>query len=149
MRQSQSPLPKVTPDEAALIATLRALRAQRRQRLAPRGQRQRLSAAERAAIAAKTDGRCHICGGVLGTTWHADHVRSHSAGGAHVVENYLAAHATCNNYRWDYLPDEFQWTLKIGVWARLVMEKQGALGQAMSRAFAAYECTREQRKRRT
>ena len=64
------------------------------------------------------------------------------------MENYLAAHATCNNYRWDYLPDEFQWTLKIGVWARLVMEKQDGLGQAMTRGFAAHERTRERRQRR-
>ncbi len=60
----------------------------------------------------------------------------------------LTRHATCNNYRWDYLPEEFQWTLKIGVWARLVMEKQDGLGQAMTRGFAAHERTREQRQRR-
>lgn len=89
-------------------------------------QRQRLNTAERAAIAAKTDGRCHICGGVLGTTWHIDHVRAHSAGGTDATDNCLAAHSTCNTYRWDYLPEECQWTLKIGVWARIIMEKQGA-----------------------
>ena len=136
------------PDETLLIETLRALRAQRRQRLSPRRPRLRLSQTQRSVIAAKTDGRCHICGGLLDATWHADHVRSHSAGGAHAVENYLAAHATCNNYRWDYLPEEFQWTLRIGVWARLVMEKQEELGHAMTRAFTQHERTRARRQRR-
>lgn len=138
----------LSPDETLLIETLRDLRAQRRQRLEPRRPRLRLSPDQRTAIAAKTDGRCHICGGLLDATWHADHVRSHSAGGTHAVENYLAAHATCNNYRWDYLPEEFQWTLKIGVWARLVMEKQDGLGEAMTRAFAQHEKTRARRRRK-
>jgi len=147
-RLSPRRLPTASPEEALLIETLQSLRAQRRQRLSPRRPRLRLSREQRTLIAAKTDGRCHICGGVLDATWHADHVRSHSAGGAHAVENYLAAHATCNNYRWDYLPEEFQWTLKIGVWARLVMEKQQSLGHAMTRAFVQYERTRTRRQRR-
>lgn len=142
------PRPIASPDEVLLIETLQSLRAQRRQRLAPRRPRLRLSPTQRALIAAKTDGRCQICGGVLDATWHADHVRSHSAGGAHAVENYLAAHPTCNSYRWDYLPEEFQWTLKIGVWARLVMEQQQPLGQVMTRAFAQYERARTRRQRR-
>ena len=141
-------LARPAPDETLLIETLRALRAQRRQRLSPHRLRLRLSLEQRAVIAAKTDGRCHICGGLLDATWHADHVRSHSAGGAHAVENYLAAHATCNNYRWDYLPEEFQWTLRIGVWARLMMEKQQGLGHAMTSAFAQHERTRARRQRR-
>ena len=36
----------------------------------------------------------------------ADHVLAHSAGGGNRLEdNYLPAHALCNNYRWDYLSE--------------------------------------------
>jgi hypothetical protein len=27
---------------------------------------------------------------------------AHSTGGKHRVDNYLAAHSVCNNYRWHY-----------------------------------------------
>jgi len=56
----------------------------------------------------KTSGRCHICGGSIDGKWQADHVFSHSVGGAHTANNYLPAHALCNNYRWDHSADEFQ-----------------------------------------
>ena len=29
---------------------------------------------ERKLILSKTDGRCHICGGLVGDSWHADHI---------------------------------------------------------------------------
>ena len=29
------------------------------------------------------------------------------------MDNYLPAHATCNNYRWDYTAAEFQEILKL------------------------------------
>ncbi|MDZ7654258.1 MAG: HNH endonuclease signature motif containing protein [Burkholderiaceae bacterium] len=68
---------------------------------------------------AKTAGRCHVCGGPIeGLNWHADHVLAHSGGGAHSVDNYLAAHPICNNYRWDYLDEEFREILRLGVWLR-------------------------------
>ena len=59
----------------------------------------------------------------MGPQWKADHVLAHSSGGVHSPENYLPAHALCNGYRWDYDPEEFQWLLKIGVWARRQMER--------------------------
>ena len=146
--RDESPAPTAEPQTVdALLAELQRLRTMRRKRT-PRRPRQRLTVAQRATIAAKTDGRCHICGGVLDAGWHADHVRSHSAGGTHAVENYLAAHALCNNYRWDYLPEEFQWTLKIGVWARLLMEHAAPLGQQVATAFLAHESRRIRRRRR-
>ena len=67
-----------------------------------------LTTTERLAINNETDGRCHICAGLVGENWQADHVLCHSDGGLHSVENYLASHALCNNYRWDYSPEEFQ-----------------------------------------
>ena len=91
-------------------------------------------------VYAKTAGRCHICGGAVeGTAWQADHVLAHSAGGVHAADNYLPAHSVCNNYRWDYSAEEFQWVLKIGVWARLQMEKDSTFGEELLRRFANYE----------
>ena len=109
--------------------------------------RQALGVAARQAVLRKTDGRCHICGGTVVSRWQADHVLAHAGGGRHSAENYLAAHALCNNYRWDYDPEEFQWVLKIGVWARLRMEKGGQLGDLMLSAFAGHEKRRKSRRR--
>ena len=89
--------------------------------------RQSLRADKRRLVLAKTAGRCHICGGeVPPGRWNADHVLAHSSGGAHAADNY-PAHRLCHNYRWDYSPEEFQWVLKIGVWARTQM-KDGGVG---------------------
>jgi len=106
-----------------------------------------LLASDRHAVLRKTDGRCHICGGKVITRWEADHVLAHAGGGTQSVENYLAAHALCNNYRWDYDPEEFQWVLKIGVWARRQMEGSTELGAAMLSAFFGYELRRHGRRR--
>ena len=74
-----------------------------------RGSRASLTAAERRQVLAKTAGK------VEGNAWQADHVMANSAGGVHDVDNYLPAHSLCNNYRWHYLPEEFQYILKLGV----------------------------------
>jgi hypothetical protein len=63
------------------------------------------------------------------------------------LDNYLAAHSLCNNYRWNYSPEEFQWVLKIGVWARLVMEQGNSLGQEMAERFCATERRRIRRRK--
>src|SRR5688500_12174700 len=128
--------PPDRPPQAHLLDRLSALRRDRNlrqeQRRAQPVRRQSLRPEERRQILAKTAGRCHICGGeVEGDAWHADHVLAHSAGGAHSVDNYLPAHSLCNNYRWDYSPEEFQLVLKIGVWARTLMEKGGAFGEEL------------------
>jgi len=106
-----------------------------------------LTAAERLRVLAKTSGRCHICGGrVEGENWQADHVMAHSAGGTYDVDNYLAAHATCNHYRWDYLPAEFQYILKLGVWARTQIERGTTVGNDVASAFAGHEARRVKRR---
>lgn len=69
--------------------------------------RQSLTKDERLLVLSKTDSRCHICGGKIDGAWDADHVLSHSKGGVHSEDNYLPAHKTCNNYRWEYLAEEF------------------------------------------
>ena len=109
--------------------------------------RQVLSTSERARILAKTDRHCHICGGPIGeTAWQADHVLAHSAGGTHNADNYLPAHALCNNYRWDYSAEEFQLILKLGVWTRTQIERRTAFGRATAAAFLAHERTRQARR---
>jgi 5-methylcytosine-specific restriction endonuclease McrA len=104
------------------------------------------SAAERSAILTKTGGRCHICGGTIQGVWQADHVFPHSGGGGHAADNYLPAHALCNNYRWDYTSEEFQHILKLGVWLRTQIERRTAFGRAAAAAFLAYEHIRQGRR---
>ena len=90
--------------------------------------RSALSSKQREQVLRSRAGRCHICdGNVLGTKWQADHVLAHSAGGTHSIDNYLPTHALCNNYRWDYSAEEFQWLLKIEVWARRLDGKANRL----------------------
>jgi hypothetical protein len=62
-------------------------------------------------------------GGPVGEIWQADHVLSHSGGGASTEENYLPAHILCNNYRWHYTAEELQQILKLGVWTRTQIQK--------------------------
>ena len=114
-----------------------------------RPRRSQLTSTERAAILCKTGSKCHICGGDIRGPWNADHILAHSAGGKHAAENYLPAHGTCNNYRWDYLPEEFELILKLGVWARTQVEKGTAVGRAMEKQFSAYEVTRYGRRKNT
>jgi hypothetical protein len=134
-----------------LTALRNARRArQAQQRKAPRS-RKSLTPAQRIEVLAKTAHRCHICGGNMSATasWHADHVLSHSDGGAHSIDNYLPAHSLCNNYRWDYSAEEFQWILKIGVWARRQMESGSALGAELAGQFYEYEIRNQKRRKQT
>ena len=140
-----------TASETSFSSHLRQLRLDRRERKeatrSTRPARQILSASERAHILAKTAGRCHICGGVISeSSWHADHVLAHSASGAHSADNYLPAHALCNNYRWDYSAEEFQLILKLGVWTRTQIERRTAFGRDAAAAFLAHERTRRARR---
>ena len=96
---------------------------------------------------AKTAGRCHLCGGEVAEHWTADHVLAHAGGGHHAVDNYLPAHGRCNGYKWAYSPEEFQWVLKIGVWARRQMEFDSDLGNAMVSRFFRYDVQRQGRRR--
>jgi 5-methylcytosine-specific restriction endonuclease McrA len=131
-----------------LAALFLRLRLKRRRLRTAQGKRPRggLSDKERAELFKKTGGRCHICGGLIEGAWQADHVFAHSCGGAHAADNYLPAHAICNNYRWDYSAEEFQWILKIGVWARKQVEDETSLGQQLAKSFLAHEHKREKRR---
>lgn len=140
---------KRAPDLRVHLANLRDQRRQGK-RTSVRRPRIALTAVQRRQILGKTAGRCHICGGrVEGEKWQADHVMAQSAGGVHQVDNYLPAHSLCNNYRWDYLPDEFQYILKLGVWARTQIERGTVVGNDISSAFAAHETRRLTRRKST
>jgi len=137
---------KTPPDLRAHLIDLRSKR-RHGKRNSIRRPRTSLTVAERLQVFAKTSGRCHICGGkVVGERWQADHVIAHSAGGTHDVDNYLPAHSTCNNYRWDYLPEEFQYILKLGVWARTQIERGTTVGNDVASTFAGYEARRVKRR---
>jgi 5-methylcytosine-specific restriction endonuclease McrA len=137
---------KLPPDPRVHLIELRSKRRQGK-RDAVRQPRISLTAAERLQVLAKTTGRCHICGGkVEDKRWQADHVIAHSAGGTHQVDNYLPAHSTCNNYRWDYLPEEFQYILRLGVWARTQIERGTTVGSRIASAFEGYEARRVKRR---
>lgn len=129
-----------------LIALRRARKENKEANRRPRSQR--LRPPERATVLSKTGGRCHICGGpIVGNRWNADHVLPHSAGGSHSVDNYLPAHGTCNNYRWDYLAAEFEVIMKLGVWARTQVEKRTNVGRLIEERFSGHEAKRVNRRK--
>lgn len=67
-------------------------------------------------------------------------------GNTHSPDNYLPAHSVCNNYRWHYGTEEFQWILKLGVWFRTQVENQTPVGAA-ARDFLAHERRRTSRRK--
>lgn len=142
----------VPTSPAQFVEKLRELRQQRKSEKETqknRGtKRKALSKSQRVKVLEKTDGRCHICGGEVGVKWHADHVLAHSAGGEHSADNYLPAHPTCNNYRWDYLPEEFELIMKLGVWARTQIENETSVGQYCADGFLKHEKQRISRNQR-
>jgi 5-methylcytosine-specific restriction endonuclease McrA len=137
-----------TPEE--LATALHNLRLSRRrmkraQKAKSNGRRKALTRSQRAEVLQKTDENCHICGGAINGKWQADHVRPHSGGGTHVIENYLPAHALCNNYRWDYTDEEFQYILKLGVWLRTQIEGETRVGLDAAAGFLRKEASRLRR----
>lgn len=110
-----------------------------REQVKDANRRHRLTASERTLSLSKTGGKCHICGGHIRGPWNADHVLVHSVGSQHAAGNYLLAHGTCNNYRWDYLPEEFGLTMRLGVWAQTQVEKGTTLGRAIEQKFSKHE----------
>ena len=110
--------------------------------------RKRLTTKQRDRVLAKTNGHCHICGGRVNERWQADHVSPHSHGGGDAEDNFLAAHALCNNYRWHYLPEEFQYIMKLGVWAKKQIEKETVVGEKIAAGFVQQERQRMRRSSR-
>jgi len=125
---------QIFSDVSEFAVALRELRARRKVRVnsgrSERTRRAVLTKADRGKVLGKTGGRCHICGGTIDADdWQADHVLAHSTGGVHSVDNYLPAHSICNNCRWHYDAEEFQWILKLGVWLRTQIETEKPIGR--------------------
>jgi hypothetical protein len=82
--------------------------------------------------------------------WNVIPIRlGYSGGELDSPENFLPAHRLCNKYRWDYLSEEFQWILKMGVWSRTLMQNSSpgdGLGRKMAERFFKYEQHNEQRR---
>ncbi len=106
-----------------------------------------LTKSEREEILNKTGSRCHICGcNLKNKKFECDHVKSHAYGGKKTLDNFLPACQLCNNYRWHYTPKEFQWILKLGVWARTEVAHGTVLGKEIGRKFIKKEINKEKRK---
>jgi len=137
------------PESAEKLADRLRFLHEERKKLSRPARRSSLIPEERDTVLKKTAGRCHVCGGDFnGQKFKADHVLPHAAGGLHSVDNYLAAHGECNRLRWFYSPEEFQWILKMGVWARKQMEdRRTSIGRKMLRAFFDYEKAKPKRRK--
>ena len=72
---------------------------------------------------------------------------AHSGGGTTESKNYLPAHPLCNNYRWDYLPAEFEFILKLGVYAKTQIKRRTAVGRVIANGFLKHELNRVKRRR--
>ena len=108
-----------------------------------------LTKKERYSILDKTDGKCHVCGkDVDKDKFEADHIKPHSSGGKNNIENFLATCKTCNNYRWHYSPEEIQWILKIGIWAKTKIGQNDKLGSMIADSFVKKEIKRESRRKK-
>jgi len=134
---------------ATHLATLRRKRRRRELEIRSHGRkRQSLTPSERQTIMKKTGGRCHICGGEIQEEWTADHVFAHAQGGSHGTENYLPAHPICNQYRWFFGPEEFQWILKLGVWFRTQIQRKKPSALTLADGFLLHEKSRDRRRRK-
>jgi 5-methylcytosine-specific restriction endonuclease McrA len=155
-------LPKL-PDE--LTKHLKSLHGNRKRDQAerkklPQELRRQLTDDERAKVLEKTAKHCHLCGGGKGENSDGelteeralviDHIVPFASGGDDSDNNLLAAHGLCNGCRWFYSPEEFQWILRMGVWARKQMEDAKTdIGKKMRNPFLANEeAVRRRRKKR-
>lgn len=123
-----------------LIKLITNLKLNRRKNKIKGVTRSALSKSKRQVILDKTDSHCHICGiKVEIENFQADHVKSHSAGGAHAENNYLPSCFTCNNYRWHYSSEEIQIILKLGVWAKTKITSDPSFGLEIANSFVKHE----------
>ena len=131
------------------LTELKDAREERQARYRKSGGRGRTALArrEREEVLKKTAGRCHICCGEVDPSWRVDHVQPPGEGGSNELDNLLPAHRLCNHYKWDYFPEENQWILKIGVWARRQILSNSQLGSQIASEFIYYDHGRQRRRR--
>ena len=104
---------------------------------------------EKHEILKKTNYHCHVCGQELNEqNFQIDHIIPYSIGGENEIDNYLAACKVCNNYRWNYLPEEIKWIIKIGIWTKTQIEFETEIGKLLAEEFIEYEKSREQRRKK-
>lgn len=140
---------KNSAEFATHLATLRRKRRRRELWIRSHGQKRKsLTSSERQTIMKKTGGRCHICGEEIQGKWTADHVSPRAHGGPHITENYLPAHRICNQYRWFFGPEEFQWILKLGVWFRTQIQRKKPGALTLADRFLLHEKSRDRRRRK-
>lgn len=129
-------------------SALRAMHKLRKETKTSNKRNRPLTEEQRKHILLKTDSRCHVCGVELDINrFECDHVKSHTSGGTNIINNFLPACKTCNNYRWHYLSEEFQWILKIGVWARTEIARDTKIGNDIGLQFLKKEQARESRRK--
>ncbi|MEW4923255.1 HNH endonuclease [Algibacter sp. 2305UL17-15] len=106
-----------------------------------------LNIKQRKIVFCKTEGLCHICGCELNINkFEADHVKPHSQGGNEITDNFLPSCSKCNNYRWNYSPEEIQWILKLGVWLKTKIQERDNIGLRTASEFLLDEVKRENRR---
>lgn len=89
----------------------------------------------RAAVRAKTGGKCHVCGGGLGDRWQADHVVPLNQGGESKADNYLPICAVCNRLRWGYKPEALRLIIRFGIFAKQEIRHKTQLGEELIKLF--------------
>lgn len=123
-----------------LIKLINNLKLNRKNNKVKNVKRKTLTKKQRQIILDKTNSKCHICGIELDiNNFQADHIQSHSSGGAHELNNYLPSCFTCNNYRWHYSSEELQIILKLGVWAKTKAISNTQLGAELAEEFVKHE----------
>ena len=134
-----------------LAAKLRSYRKRRRARVfsgGPKSKRRVLSRSDREEILARTRGRCHLCGGVIGkAAWDANHVFPLALGGKQGPENDLPAHRSCNGAKWHLRPKEMMLVLKLGAWLRSEIERGTSVGKMAGEAYCKADRRRAGRRR--
>ena len=88
----------------------------------------RVTRNQREAVAKKTGGACHVCGGTLDKKWQVDHVVPHKRGGASRESNYLPACSECNRLRWGYRPEVIRLMIRFGRQAKQEIRHGRRLG---------------------
>ncbi len=120
---------------------------ERRTNLKKTKKRNNITQKQREEILEKSNFSCHICGEKLDIkNFQADHILPHSTGGNCNSENFLASCHFCNNYRWNYLPEEIRWIIKVGVWAKTQVEYETESGKIIAENFVKHELYRESRR---
>lgn len=109
--------------------------------------RRALSKKERAVVYAKTGGLCHICGGELGKSWNADHVKPFSVGGGSEIDNFLPACRTCNRLKWNWDPENIRRMMKLGTIAAQEIKLDTETGRNIARIYNRNEAKNAARKK--